>query len=161
MSRTGERESVLNTLHRRFEAAIIEFADRSPRRVYLEIKPESVCEVADYLFHTLEARFNTASATDTPAAVEILYHFTLERFGLVISLRVELDRGAPAVDSLACCFPAAEWIEREIHELFGVDFRGHPDLRRLLLPEQWPEGVHPLRRDYQEWDSEAVRTRGV
>lgn len=161
MNAAEQRRQILDDLKARFGDYIVEVREHSPKRVYVEIRPEGLREVADYIFHTLEARFNIASAVDTPEAVEILYHFILERINLLISLRVKLNRRKPEVDSLAVCFPAAEWIEREIWELFGVRFRGHPDLRRLLLPEQWPDGVYPLRRDYREWDPRAVRTRGV
>ena len=49
----------------------------------------------------------------------------------------------------------------DIPELLGIEFIGHPDPRRLLLSDEWPEGVYPLRRDYKEWDETAVRDRGV
>jgi len=45
--------------------------------------------------------------------------------------------------------------------LLGIDFKGHPNLKPLLLPENWPEGVYPLRRDYKEWDKKAIRDRGI
>ena len=67
----------------------------------------------------------------------------------------------PEIDSLAPLFEAANWVEREIHELLGINFRGHPDMRRLLLSDDWPQGVYPLRQDYQEWDPKAIRDRGV
>ncbi|MCK4504279.1 MAG: NADH-quinone oxidoreductase subunit C, partial [Candidatus Aegiribacteria sp.] len=56
---------------------------------------------------------------------------------------------------------AFNWIEREISELLGVTFTGHPDPRKLLLADNWPECVYPLRQDYEEWDETADRTRGV
>ena len=56
------------------------------------------------------------------------------------------NRAEPVLDSIAGVCPAAEWIEREIWELLGVDFRGHPDLRHLLLDDHWPQGDYPLRR---------------
>ena len=93
--------------------------------------------------------------------MEILYHFSVEEIDLVISLRVTLPKTKLEITSLTSVFTAAHWIEREIHELLGINFVGHPKLKRLLLPEDWPEGVYPLRKDYQEWDPTAIRDRGV
>ncbi len=151
----------MQDLSTRFKDDLVEVSDRSARRVYMEIRPEAITRVAPYLFRELGARFNTASGTDTPEHVEILYHFTIEDVNLLVSLRVKLKKPEPEIDSLAPCFEAANWIEREMHELLGVAFRGHPEMRRLLLSEEWPEGTHPLRADYREWDEKAVRDRGV
>ncbi|HEY6944846.1 MAG TPA: NADH-quinone oxidoreductase subunit C [Candidatus Acidoferrum sp.] len=63
-----------------------------------------------------------------------------------VCLQVRLSGQDPAVDSLVPVWPGANWLEREIFDLFGIRFNGHPDLRRILLPEDW-EG-YPLRRDY-------------
>jgi len=155
------REETLDRIRERFAGDIVEFVDKSHNRVYVEITPESLVRVGQYLFRNLGARFNIASGLDTRSHIEILYHFTVEDLDLLISLRVKLDRANPEIDSLAPSFEAANWIEREMHELLGIGFRGHPDLRRLLLPEQWPEGVYPLRQDYEEWDKDAIRDRGV
>lgn len=155
------REEILRDLKTRFKENIIEFFDKSPKRVYIEIKPESIREVAKYIFGDLGARFNIASGVDLRYHMEILYHFTIEDIDLLISLRVKLSKTKLEIDSLTTIFEAANWIEREIHELLGVNFKGHPDLRRLLLPDEWPEGVYPLRRDYKEWDKTAIRDRGV
>lgn len=155
------REEILNDLKERFKNDIIDLLDKSPKRVYIEIKPESLVKVATYIFKDLEARFNTASGVDARTHIEILYHFSIEYLNVLISLRVKLDRKNPAIDSLAQVFKGANWIEREMYELLGIDFRGHPDLRRLLLADEWPEGVYPLRSDYKEWDKKAIRDRGV
>ena len=155
------REEILADLQERFQEDIVELFDKSPARVYIEIRPEAVVRVVTYVFRRLGARFNIASGVDTRAHIEIVYHLTIEDINLMISLRVKLDREAPEIDSLAPHFEAANWIEREIHEMLGVEFRGHPDMRRLLLPDQWPEGVYPLRQDYEEWDKEAIRDRGL
>ena len=63
-----------------------------------------------------------------------------------VRLRVRLSGDDPVVDSLIPVWPGANWLEREVFDLFGIRFAGHSDLRRILLPEDW-EG-HPLRRDY-------------
>ncbi len=155
------RDDVLKDLTGRFKGDIVEVFDKSPKRIYIEIKPESIVKIARYMFRVVGARFNIASGVDTRECIEILYHFAIEDIDLLISLRVKLDRSDPRIDSLALVFEAANWIEREIHELLGVDFKGHPDLRRLLLPDDWPESVYPLRADYEEWDKSAIRDRGV
>lgn len=155
------RTEAIERIRERFSEDIVEVFEKSPTRVYIEIRPEAIVPIGEYVFRELGARFNIASGVDTRSHIEILYHFTIEDINLLVSLRVKLDRNAPRIASLAPRIEAANWIEREIHELLGVDFEGHPDMRRLLLPEQWPEGVYPLRQDYEEWDAGAVRDRGV
>jgi Ni,Fe-hydrogenase III component G len=155
------RENVLRDLKDRFAGDIVDFLDKSSSRFYLEIKPKSLRKVAKYIFKGLGARFNIASGLDARSHFEILYHFTLEEINLVISLRIKLTKENPVIDSLATVFEGANWIEREMHELLGINFREHPDLRKLLLPDEWPEGVYPLRRDYKEWDKNAIRDRGA
>ena len=155
------RDEVIQAIRSRFSDQIVEFLDKSPRRIYIDITPESLVTMATYVFADLGARFNIASGVDTRANLEILYHFTIEEIDLLITLRVVVDRKNPAVPSLAEVIKGTNWIEREIHELLGIDFPGHPGLSRLLLADEWPEGVYPLRQDYKEWDTEAVRDRGV
>jgi NADH-quinone oxidoreductase subunit C len=73
-------------------------------------------------------------------------------------LQVRLSGQDPVVDSLVPVWPGANWLEREIFDLFGIRFDGHPDLRRILLPEDW-EG-YPLRRDYPVEGFRDVPTTG-
>ncbi|MBA7546355.1 NADH-quinone oxidoreductase subunit C/D [subsurface metagenome] len=155
------REEVLYDLRRKFKDDIVEILDERSRKVYIEIKQESLVKVASYIFKDLKARFNTASGVDVRNHMEILYHFLIEDINLLISLRVKLQKPKLEIDSLSPIFEGSSWIEREIHEILGINFKGHPDLRRLLLPDDWPDGVYPLRRDYKEWDKNVIRDRGV
>ncbi|MFW6138126.1 MAG: NADH-quinone oxidoreductase subunit C [Spirochaetota bacterium] len=155
------RQEIIDNIQKNFKSDIVDFFDKSPARIFIEIKTESLVRVASYIFKDLEARFNIASGVDARNHIEILYHFSFDYLNLIISLRVKLDRQNPEVDSLAPVFNGANWIEREMCELLGINFKGHPNLKRLLLSEDWPEGVYPLRRDYQEWDPNAIRDRGV
>ncbi len=155
------RDEILKDLKNRFKDDIIEVVDRSAKRVYVEIKPESLKKVVLFIFKDLGARFNIASGMDDRDHMEILYHFILEEINLLVSLRVKLKKPNLEIESLAPTIEAVNWIEREINEMLGINFIGHPDLRRLLLPENWPQGVYPLRRDYKEWDPTAIRDRGV
>jgi NADH-quinone oxidoreductase subunit C len=77
---------------------------------------------------------------------ELNYHLVSIPRREKVRLRVRLVGSDPVVDSLVPVWPGANWLEREIFDLFGIRFTGHPDLRRILLPDDW-EG-HPLRRDY-------------
>ncbi len=77
---------------------------------------------------------------------ELNYHLVSIPRREKVRLRVWLGGNDPVVDSLVPVWPGANWLEREIFDLFGIRFAGHPDLRRILLPDDW-EG-HPLRRDY-------------
>jgi NADH-quinone oxidoreductase subunit C len=77
---------------------------------------------------------------------ELNYHLVSIARRDKLRLKVRLSGDDPVVDTLVPVWPGANWLEREIFDLFGVRFSGHPDLRRILLPDDW-EG-HPLRRDY-------------
>jgi len=155
------REEVLKDLREKFKGDIIELFDKSPKRVYVEIKPESIIKLSEFIFRNLGARFNIASGVDVRYNIEILYHFTIEEINLLISVRVKLPKDKLEIDSIANIIKGANWIEREIHEILGINFKGHPDMRKLLLPDEWPEGVYPMRSDYKEWDKNAIRDRGV
>jgi len=129
---------------------IIDWYEHSPRRVYISIKPSDLKETVQVLFKEFNLRFVTASGCDTPKGLEILYHFSFDKTGEIISIRVLIEnKKKPEIDSLATLFPAAEWIEREMWEMLGINFLGHPNLKRLLLSEEWPEGKYPLRHEHE------------
>ncbi len=77
---------------------------------------------------------------------EVNYHLVSIPLRQRLRLKVRLAGSDPALDSLVPVWPGANWLEREIFDLMGIQFTGHPDFRRILLPDDW-EG-HPLRRDY-------------
>jgi len=77
---------------------------------------------------------------------EVHYHLVSIPRRDRLRLQVRLSSGDPVVDSLVPVWPGANWLEREIFDLFGIRFNGHPDLRRILMPDDW-EG-HPLRKDF-------------
>jgi NADH-quinone oxidoreductase subunit C len=77
---------------------------------------------------------------------EVIYHLLSMASKERVRLKVRLDGGSPALESITSLWPAADYFEREVFDLFGIRFNGHPYLRRLLMPESW-DG-HPLRKDY-------------
>jgi NADH:ubiquinone oxidoreductase subunit C len=115
------------------------------KRIYTTIPADSLREVVGFLFNDLAARFIIFSGFDNGKKIEILYHFAFDSSGEIISLRVFLDRDKPEIDSLVPLFRGAFWIEREIWELLGVNFRGHPRLEKFLFSEDWPKSYHPYQ----------------
>jgi len=126
---------------------IIDWYKHSERRFYLSVKPIDIVDIAKILFGEIKLRFNTATGLQTPKGFEIIYHFSFDKEGKIFSVRTLIeDKLNPEIDSITPIIKGAEWIEREIWEMLGINFKGHPNLKRLLLAEDWPEGKFPLRR---------------
>jgi Ni,Fe-hydrogenase III component G len=86
---------------------------------------------------------------DSDDCFEVLYHYSYT--GCVVTLKAFIrDRERPAIESITPFMPAAEWIEREIHDVLGIDFKNHPNLARLILADDWPEGVYPMRKEVKK-----------
>lgn len=142
--------SIADEIKEKLKEKIVDWYQHSSRRIYFSVKPKDIKEIARFLFRDLGLRFVIATGQDTPQGLEILYHFSFDKTGEIISARVLIeDKKNPEIDSLATMFPAAEWIEREMWELLGINFIGHPNLKRLLLADEWPEGKYPLRHEHE------------
>jgi NADH-quinone oxidoreductase subunit C len=77
---------------------------------------------------------------------QLSYHILSHKYKERIRLRVMLSGTEPAIESITPVWPGANYYEREVFDLFGIRFEGHPNLRRILMPEDW--AGHPLRKDY-------------
>ena len=137
---------------------------------WIEVAPDALVPVCRYLKEEPSLQFNMlncitavdyfepdpkkAKKGDFEPHLELVYHLWSIPNKRSLVLKVMLPRWKddqvgqlPEVPSVSCVWRTAEWHEREVYDLSGVMFTGHPDLRRILLPEDW-EG-HPLRKDYQ------------
>ncbi len=117
------------------------------------VKKERLVEICRFLKTEPGLEFDfleDETAVDWPKrnVIEVVYHLLSYKHRHAIVLKVEADRAAPSVPTVEGVWKTANWFEREIWDLFGVAFPGHPDLRRLMLPDDWIG--HPLRKDYQE-----------
>jgi NADH-quinone oxidoreductase subunit C len=90
------------------------------------------------------------TATDHPkeGLIRVVYHFYSYPHRHLFAAKVELPRAKPELETIEVVWKAANWLEREVFDLFGVVFLGHSDLRRIMLPDDWVG--HPLRKDYSE-----------
>ncbi|MDD4980159.1 MAG: NADH-quinone oxidoreductase subunit C [Candidatus Omnitrophica bacterium] len=140
--------SIADEIKDKLAGKIAHWHEHSAKRIYFSINPQDIRGAVSFLFKDLGLRFATASAQDTPQGLEILYHFSFDETGEMVSVRVLIeDKKNPQIDSIAPLFKGAEWIEREVWELLGINFIGHPDLKRLLLADEWPENKYPLRKE--------------
>lgn len=147
--KTTDYTDLIIKVKKDLEGKILNWYDKSPKRIYIDVKPQDIVNIIRYFHQDVKARFNIASGVHTPKGFEILYHFSPDKLGIVFSIRVLLDKNNPEIESIVPVLKAGEWIEREMWELLGIKFKGHPNLKRLLLADDWPEGKYPLRRDYK------------
>lgn len=124
----------------------------------VEVDPEAVVETAAFIKERGFDHVKGVTGVDLVAltkpenSIEVMYHvgsYTDEELvGTVLTVSVKVPRDKPEIPSLTRVWKSAEYHERETFEMLGVVFRGHPDLRRLLLPEWWTD-IPPLRKDYR------------
>ncbi|MFO7956909.1 MAG: NADH-quinone oxidoreductase subunit C [Candidatus Brocadiia bacterium] len=139
-------EAVVEDLRQALGEKIQELTVHSDRRIYIDVAPEDLVEAARALFEGMGARYAIASGMETVDGFEVLHHFAFDSRHVLVSLRVRTDAEEPVFDSLAPMIEGASFIEREMRDLLGIEFRGHPNPERLILSDDWPEGVYPLRR---------------
>lgn len=143
-------------------AVVAEFEHRG--ETTLEIAPERLLEVATHLktgplAFLLLSDLTCADFPEEPGRFRVAYHLFSLASGRRLRLRVWAGAENPEIDSVTPVWGTANWHEREVYDMFGVRFRNHPDLARILMPLDW-EG-HPLRRDYPLGGEEVAFTDAV
>ena len=138
-----ELNSKLNTIKNK----LIKIEQPAANRMYLSCEAENSYAVNKFLFEEVPLRFVIATGIDCDDCFEVLYHYSHDETGCMVTLKAFIrDRQRPAIESITPFLPGAEWIEREMHDILGIDFKNHPNLRRLILADNWPEGVYPMRK---------------
>lgn len=144
----SEVEATLAALRQELEERVVDSIEFRGQLTAV-IQPEAIVEACEFLkaqgFNLLIALTATDHWPEEPR-FEVLYQFYSTQQNSLIGLSIRLDGEEPKVLSIESIYPNANWHEREVFDMFGIDFPGHPDLRRILMPYDW-EG-HPLRRDY-------------
>ena len=142
---------LVKRLRERFQAAVIE-ATEFVGQLSVRIERERIAEVCDFLKRDAEMPFNYLSdltCVHYPEREDAPFEVVYNLYSIAANERVRLKvrtGDAEGVETVSGVWPTANWMEREVYDLFGVQFLHHPDLRRLLLPPDW-EG-HPFRKEY-------------
>jgi NADH-quinone oxidoreductase subunit C len=134
-------------------------------QVFVSVKREKIIDICRYLYEDSDIRMNYLSdlcGVDYPERqyrFEVVYNLYSLKYGHRLFIKALIPGNDPSVDSVVPIWNGANWHEREACDMYGIIFNGHPDLRRILMPDDW-EGF-PLRKDYPLKGREGLEYRGV
>ena len=156
-----KQEEIREKLLAAFGADVIQAAAEFRGQASVTVAADKIVEVCRFLRDDPELSFSFLSFVggldwypQTPR-FEIVYQLRSVKHNhrFRVKVRIEENPGkSPVIDSVTSVWPTANWHERETAEMFGIEFRNHPDPRKLLLPDEW--NVHPLRKDFPVLGSE-------
>ncbi len=140
-------ETIVQVLQEKAGATLEEFRGE----VHIFISAEQIVDALTFLrdghqFSLLSALTAVDYWPQNDPRFHVIYQLTSLTKNLSVQLRVPVSGSRPKVPTASGVFAVADWREREVNDMFGIEFEGHPDPRRILMPEDW-EG-HPLRKDY-------------
>ena len=138
-------QKFISELKSQFNGEQVEFAGEASFVIEAESLLPVVQKIREMGFERLSDITTVDYLTEEPR-FHMVYQFTSIKNQATLSLRVKVSGLNPAVESVEGVYPSANWKEREAFDMFGIDFKNHSDLRRILMPADW-EG-HPLRKDY-------------
>jgi len=152
-----DAQAIFNHVQAKLGDAVYDFTPvpekGGPRDPFFKVKADQWLAVARLLRDDPELAFdffNNVTAVDwlKQGRIDVVYHLWSYGKAHQIVVKCELPRDQPNIPSVAGLWPAADWNEREQFDLMGVSFIGHPDLRRIMMPDDWVG--YPLRKDYKE-----------
>jgi membrane-bound hydrogenase subunit beta len=118
------------------------------RRIFVYIKNKALKNTVKYLVKDLKFKhLSTITGMDLGTEIEVMYHLAYQG-SIELSLGLTVPKDNPSVPTVTDLIPGAVLYEREVHDLLGVNFEGHPDLSPLVLPEGWSQDVYPLRKEH-------------
>ena len=127
---------------------ILEITNPAVRRIFLRVAPQDLVEAVRVLRDEFGfAYLATISGVDIGENYEILYHFANKYTQL--NVRTQIPKAEPHISSICAVIPGAILYERELQDMFGIVVDNIPDPRPLVLPDDWPAGDHPLRKDWK------------
>ncbi len=148
-----EEAEIVRKIKAAMEDNIIEAEIPRARRIFIHVSKNAFKKAIRYLAQkTGFTHISTITGIDLGEEIETIYHLSLEG-RIELSAKVRTTKDNPILPTITDIIPGAILYEREVHDLLGVRFEGHPDLSPLVLPEGWPHDVYPLRK---EWTIEKV-----
>jgi NADH-quinone oxidoreductase subunit C len=143
-------QKVSDIIKEKFHGSVI--VPEEPQNDYIHLNSENWKEIAKFIKTDKELKFDSCQCITgidlgEQANLEVRYNFHSMKHKHKIEIRIETDRKKPNIPSVEQVWRGADWHEREVYDMFGIKFKGHRDLRRMLLPDDWKGW--PLRKDYK------------
>jgi len=149
MTDTSEEKTVQDQLQGRFPYLAQHIRVARQRRIFADVPAANLAEVFDCAVRQMGfSMLCTITGLDLAESLGVIYHLA-RTSGVVLSLSTSVDRQAPVIESVTQYFPAADAYEREMVDLLGFEVRGLAPGQRYPLPDSWPKGQFPLRKDWQ------------
>jgi membrane-bound hydrogenase subunit beta len=141
-------QDIVNKMKGMHAQYLLEISTPRAGQVVLLVDKKALRTVIDSLKKEGFGHLSTITGLESGGAVELLYHLAKE--GIMLAVKVKLPLDDLSLPTITDIILGASLYEREIHDLFGVKIEGHPDLKPLILPDDWPDGVYPLRKSRTE-----------
>lgn len=156
LSKSSEENEIAKRIKEVIGETSLEVKIPRPRRIFIQVGKNVFRKAINYIIKQLDfTHISTITGVDAGEEIEVIYHLTHDG-RIELSLRVRVPKNEPTLPTTTDLIPGATLYEREVHELLGVTFEGHPNLSPLILPEGWPQDIYPLRK---EWTIEKIREK--
>lgn len=149
---TDRKTALSQDLQRRLRTPYMQIEAVHADTIVARTTVQDFVPAVSFIHDMLGGRFLTSAGADTRSLsgmYQVTQLFALDSDKVFLVLNVEVDPAHASLPSIVDVIPGAGWAEREVRDMIGVEPLGHPDPRRLVLPDDWPEGVHPLRKDFK------------
>jgi len=144
-----QTKEIYSKLKAKFGDSILELVEEPNFDAFVNVAPEAIKEIAMFLRDENDLEFDymtNLSGIDYKDSLGIVYHLYSMKNNHRTVIKVKVNREKPIIPTVERVWKTANWHEREVFDMFGVEFSGHPELERILCPEDW-KGF-PLRKDY-------------
>lgn len=141
------KSKVLDEIKKSLKDTVLKAWVQRERRIYIAVKGENILDVAKTVKEMGFDHLSSISGVEYEDRMECVYHIWSYEKRELLTIRTLVSKDDPEIDSVTSIYESANWLERETYDLMGIKFLGHPDLRRILLPDDFKG--HPLRKDFE------------
>ncbi len=145
MSETLKEEELKKELENKFAGSIYEIQIARKNRMWISVNPQDALRLMSFLKEKGYFHLSTITGFDEGENLGAIYHIT--DYYTIVNVRVRTPKTSPSLKTVRDIYPVCESFERELEDLFGIKIEGLPEGRNYPLPEGFPKGVHPLRKE--------------